>query len=159
MKAQAHLWVSAANINIPEVLMAAVRFQRTVEAFMRVCCLSPPTSKGYFFFPKYSESVISFQTPCGQIQMWTRNNTLILPNILADMHMPLFQLHLNCWDSSKTACHVTHTLRFSLWILANGSSDCLFRFKQMTTHRPDLCFETFLVMFSSFTEFDVSQNI
>lgn len=115
--------------------------------------------QGLLFFPKYSESVISFQTPCGQIQMWTRNNTLILPNILADMHMPLFQLHLNCWDSSKTACHVTHTLRFSLWILANGSSDCLFCFKQMTTHRPDLCFETFLVMFSSFTEFDVSQNI
>lgn len=121
-------WVFAANTNLPEVLMAAAMFERTV-----------PTSKGVHFVKIFSciGAVLKLTHTHTPIPVSLRSDTAarkkskhILSRIHSHAHASFFSTALYCWGAFKL--HVMSVTLLEMPI--DGGKDCLFAFKQVTTH-------------------------
>lgn len=124
--------------------MAAVMFERTVRAFIRVHTLSLLISKGCFS-SRYQSSIkdnthtftpipVSLWSDTAADQKSKHSHSLKHTHGHAHASFPTAPKLLRAF---QTACHVSHTLSF-LQMPTDGGKDCLFLFKQVTTQPSSL---------------------
>lgn len=146
------LWVTASNTNLPEVLMAAVMLERT--HLEPSCASSLLISSSSSRLEHYLHSIRAdthtlshpFMPSCGwtQLQKQNPNTHISLKHTHGHAHAS-FPTAPKLLRGFQTARHVSDTLTDIWKCPLKAEKDCLFLFKQVTTHSHTAWFYGFSV--------------